>query len=430
MILNAVKLPEYKDSAEKKTETPPLPAKVIISLSQNIGAPCEPLVKIGDNVLTGQMIGDSNALISVPVHSSVTGTVEDEVKILSVDGRVSRALVIKTAPLNKMHESIKPPEITDKASFLKAVRNSGSVGLGGAGFPTYVKLSFDKSKTPVNTLIINAAECEPFVTGDYREIMENSRNVFEGIELVMKHLEIPKAVIGIEKDKPKAIALLSDIIKEKNADGITIKPLPLKYPQGAEKILIYQTTGKTIKEGELPLHSGCLVLNVSTVSFLAEYMKTGVPLITRRLTIDGDIVNNAKNIFVPVGTPLEELIKSANLRKTPDRIVFGGPMMGFSAYDMQTPVTKTTGAVLFFGEFNKTTESACIRCGKCIHVCSMNLSPYELNTAYDANNIPLLRRLKVNLCMSCSACSFVCPAKRNICEKNQLAKQLLKENKS
>ncbi|MCL1788977.1 MAG: RnfABCDGE type electron transport complex subunit C, partial [Oscillospiraceae bacterium] len=379
----------------------------------------------------GQMIGDSNALISVPVHSSVTGTVVDEIQILSIDGKVSRALVINTDTINKMHESVKPPEVTDKTSFLKAVRNSGSVGLGGAGFPTYAKLSFDKSKNSVNTLIINAAECEPFVTGDYREIMENTRNVLEGIELVMKYLEIPKAVIGIEKDKPKAISLLSEILNEKGSDKISIKQLPLRYPQGAEKILIYQTTGKTIKEGELPLHCGCVVLNVSTVSFLSEYMKTGIPLITRRLTIDGDVVNNAKNVFVPVGTPLEELIKLANLRKTPDRIVFGGPMMGFCAYNMQTPVAKTTGAVLFFSDFHEkqTKESACIRCGKCIHVCSMNLSPYELNTAYDANNVTLLKKLKVNLCMSCSACSFVCPAKRNICEKNQLAKQLLKENR-
>jgi electron transport complex protein RnfC len=432
MILNAVRLPTYNASAEKKTETPPLPSKVIISLWQSMGAPCEPLVKKGDYVLTGQIIGNSDALISVPVHASVTGTVADETQVLGADGRLSRAIVINTDNISKTHEDIKPPVITDRKSFLTAVRNSGSVGLGGAGFPTYAKLSFDSAKTPVETLIINAAECEPFITGDYREIMENSDDVLEGIELVMKYLEIPKSIIGIEKDKPKAIKLLGRLLKERGLDNrITIKRLPLKYPQGAEKILIYQITGKLIKEGELPLHSGCVVLNVSTVSFLAEYMRTGVPLITRRLTIDGDIVNNAKNMFVPIGTPLEEMIKLANLRKVPDRIVFGGPMMGCCVYDLQTPVTKTTGAVLFFGDYDvnrkSREESACLRCGKCIHVCSMNLNPYEINKAFDANNVPLLKKLRVNLCMSCAACSFICPAKHNVCEKNQLAKQLMKQ---
>ena len=429
MILNAVSLPVHNDSAEKPTETPALPSKVIISLSQNMGAPCEPLVKKGDRVLTGQIIGDSNALISVPIHSSVTGTVVDETQILSVDGRVSNALIINTDAVSIMHESVKPPVITDKKSFIKAVRDSGSVGLGGAGFPTYAKLSFDSAKNTVDTLIINAAECEPYVTGDYREIIEDADSVLEGIELVMKYIGIPKAVIGIEKDKPKAIELLNSLLEKRASTDITLKQLPLKYPQGAEKILIYQTTGRLIKEGELPLQSGCVVLNVSTVSFLAEYIKTGVPLITRRITIDGDAVNDAKNIFVPVGTPLEELIKFTDMRKTPDRIIFGGPMMGCTVYDLQTPVTKTTGAVLFFGDSDETRieESACIRCGKCIHVCSLNLNPYELNRAYDANNVPLLKKLHVGLCMSCGACSFVCPAKRNVCEKNQLAKRLIKK---
>jgi electron transport complex protein RnfC len=428
MILNAVRLPKFNDSAEKKTIYPPLPPKVIIGLAQSIGAPCEPLVKEGDRVLTGQIIGDSDALISVPVHASVTGTVAGETKILSIGGKFSRAIVIKTDSRQEYHPDVKPIDsVTDRKSFLKAVRDSGSVGLGGAGYPTHSKLSFDKSKTPVDTLVINAAECEPFLTGDYREIMGNNHNVLAGIQLVMKYLDIPKTIIGIEKDKPKAIKLMKKECEP--FDNISVKELPLKYPQGAEKILIYQTTGKLIREGDLPLNSGCLVLNVSTVSFIAEYIRKGIPLITRRLTIDGDIVNNAKNIFVPIGTPLDYLIEIADLRKPPDRIVFGGPMMGSSVYDLETPVTKTVGAALFFGESPKscTGESACIRCGKCIFVCSVNLDPYELNRAFDAKNVDLLKKLRVNLCMGCAACSFICPAKRNVCEKNQMAKQLIKK---
>jgi electron transport complex protein RnfC len=254
--------------------------------------------------------------------------------------------------------------------------------------------------------------------------MENGQDVLKGIKLVMKHLDIPKAVIGIERDKPKAIRLLKELTAE--FPEITVKKLPLKYPQGAEKILIYQTTGKLIKEGELPLNSGCVVLNVSTVSFLAEYVRTGVPLITRRLTIDGDIVNDAKNVFVPVGTTLEYLLGIANTRIEPDRVIYGGPMMGACVYDMDTPVTKTTGAALFFGKTTASKESACIRCGKCVHVCSLNLNPYEINRAFDLKKIDLLKKLRTNMCMSCAACSFICPAKQNVCEKNQLAKQLIK----
>jgi electron transport complex protein RnfC len=437
MILNAVKLPHFNDSAEKKTVTPALPSKVIIDLWQNLGASCEPIVKEGDRVYAGQVIGDSTALVSVPVHASVSGTVTGETQILSASGKLSNAIIIKSDGQRELHKSIAPPVLTDKVSFIKAVRDSGSVGLGGAGFPTHVKLSYDKSKTPVNTLIINGAECEPFITGDYREIMENGQKVVEGIELVMKYLDISKTVIGIEKDKPRAIKLLQELCTSKSS--ITVKQLPLKFPQGAEKILIYQTTGKVIKEGELPLHAGCLVLNVSTVSFLADYMATGVPLITRRVTIDGDIVNDAKNVFVPVGTTLEDLVKTANVSQEPDKIVLGGPMMGSCIYDTQTPVTKTTGAVLLFGDpqhslvaklksrFRTLEESACIRCGKCIHVCSMNLNPYDLNIAFDNENVPLLKKLKINLCMNCAACSYICPAKRNISERNQMAKKLIKK---
>ncbi|MCL2633244.1 MAG: electron transport complex subunit RsxC [Oscillospiraceae bacterium] len=424
MALNAVRLPHLKTSAEKKTIKLFLPQKVIISLSQNIGAPCEPLVKKGDTVLTGQVIGDSNAFVSVPIHASVSGTVTDETEILSASGKLSKAIVITTDSLQTMHKSVAPPNVTDRESFLKAVRDSGSVGLGGAGFPTHVKLSYDAKKTPVDTLIINGAECEPFITSDYREIMENTQNILDGISLVMKYLDIPRTVVGIEKDKPKAIEKLRELTA--SIPEISILPLPLKYPQGAEKILIHQTTGKLIKEGELPLNAGCMVLNISTVSFLSEYIKTGVPLIKRRLTIDGDIVNEPKNVFVPVGITLSELLKIANTRVAPDRILFGGPMMGSCVYDMNTPVTKTTGALLLFGNSKIHKESACIRCGKCIHVCSMNLSPIELNIAFDRNNVELLKKLRVNLCMNCAACSYICPAKRNVSEKNNMAKGLLR----
>ncbi|MDR0197956.1 MAG: RnfABCDGE type electron transport complex subunit C [Oscillospiraceae bacterium] len=424
MILNTVRLPHFDASADKKTVKLPLPKKVIISLSQSIGASCEPLVKKGDAVLTGQLIGDSDAFVSVPVHASVSGTVTGETEILSVNGRLSRAVVIHTDSLQKICEDLKPPVINNKESFLKAIRGSGSVGLGGAGFPTHVKLSFDSKKTPVDSLIINGAECEPYITSDYREIIENSQNIANGIKLVMKYLEIPTAIIGIERDKPLAIERMREIVA--NNPEINVKPLSLRYPQGAEKILIYKTTGRTVREDERPYSAGCLVLNISTVAFIAEYVKTGIPMIKRRLTIDGDIVNKAVNVSVPIGTTLSELLQSADARIIPDRVIFGGPMMGSCVYDPDTPVGKTTSALLLFGNSKLKKESACIRCGKCIGSCSMNLSPVEINKAYDASNKPLLKKLRVGLCMNCGSCSYVCPAKRNISEKNQLAKQLIK----
>ncbi|MDR0222438.1 MAG: RnfABCDGE type electron transport complex subunit C [Oscillospiraceae bacterium] len=424
MILNTVRLPHFNASADRKTVKLPLPKKVIISLSQSIGASCEPIVKKGDEVHTGQLIGDSDAFVSVPVHSSVSGTVAGETEVLSVSGRLSRAVVINTDRLQKNCESLKPPVIENKEDFLKAVRDSGSVGLGGAGFPTHVKLSYDSKKTPVDTLIINGAECEPYITSDYREILENSQNIADGIKLVMKHLEIPSAIIGIERDKPLAIEQMREITE--NYPAVTVKPLSLSFPQGAEKILIYKTTGRIVKEDERPYSAGCLVLNISTVAFIAEYIKTGIPMIKRRITIDGDIVNKAVNVSAPIGATLSELLRSADARIIPDRIIFGGPMMGVCVYEPETPISKTTSALLLFGNSKLKKESACIRCGKCISSCSMNLSPVEINKAYDASDKALLKKLRVGLCMNCGSCSYVCPAKRNISEKNQLAKQIVK----
>jgi len=424
MFLKTVKLPHFGASAEKKTVKFPTPKKVIISLAQNIGAECSPLVQKGDKVTVGQKIGDSDAFVSVPVHASVSGTVAGETEVLAIGGRLSKAIVINSDNSQKLCPDLKPPVINSREEFLAAVRESGSIGLGGAGFPTYVKFSFDRKKTPVDTLIVNGAECEPFITSDYREMIENSAYITQGISLIMKYLEIPKAIIGIERDKPKAIELMRSLTEK--LDGVTVLPLPQRYPQGAEKILIYNVTGRFVKEGELPLTEGCLVVNVSTVSFTGEYAKTGIPLVKRRITIDGDIINKPVNAFVPVGTTLAELISFADKREEPERVIFGGPMMGSCVYSPDMPVGKTTGAMLIFGKSEIHKESACIRCAKCVGVCPMNLTPVEINRAYDAKDSDTLKKLRVNLCMNCASCSFICPAKRNISEKNQLAKQLIK----
>jgi len=425
MKLHSIKLPHFKASAEMPTLKTLSPSKVVISMSQHGGVPCTPLVKTGDEVKTGQLIGSSEAVISSPVHASITGKVTGITDVINIAGKRNTAVIIESSNRQELHESVKPPVINNRSDFIQAVKNSGSVGLGGAGFPTYVKLNFDPKEARIDTLLVNAAECEPYITSDYRAIIESSRELINGIKLIMKYLDIPNAHIGVESDKVKAISILSDLCGKEQ--GINVRRLPSSYPQGAEKIMIYNITGRILKEGELPMSVGCLVMNCSSVIFISEYVKTGIPLIRRRITIDGNIVNKPVNIFVPVGTQLSDIIKIANLRKQPSRVIFGGPMMGSSVYDPEMPIMKTNNAVLFFdGTAAGTEPSPCIRCGRCVRACSLNLMPTELESAYDAKDTERLKKLKVNLCMNCGACSYVCPAKRNLSEKNQLAKIMLR----
>ena len=396
-------------------------------MSQHIGAPCEPCVAVGDYVKIGQKIGDTDAFMSAPIHASVSGTVKEIKDVMNIGGRLVKTVVITNDNKNEMFEGIKPPKVETREDFLKAVRESGSVGLGGAGFPSHVKLAFDKDKVHIDYLLLNGAECEPYITSDYHELMENTDEVLAGINLILQKLDIPEAIIGIEADKPKAIKKLQELtVKYPN---VSVKALPSAYPQGAEKVLIHTLTGRVMGEGKLPSDVGCIVMNVSTAGFIYSYIKTGVPLVKRRITVDGDIVNAPANFFVPIGTPLHCVVGFADVRKQPDRIVLGGPMMGSNAFDGDTPLGKTNNAVLLFADSKVYKETACIRCGRCVRACAVNLLPTELESAYDARDAAALEKLKVNLCMNCGACSFVCPAKRHLAEKNQLAKDFLRQEK-
>lgn len=425
MALHSIKLPHFNNAAEKESIVLPLPQKVIISMAQHVGAPCVPVVAVGDKVKIGDLIGNSDAVISAPVHASVAGTVSEIIDIMHISGKLCKSVVIENDNSNQVSDSVKPPVVTNKEEFLKAVRDSGSIGLGGAGFPSSVKLNFDRKTTPIDTLIVNGAECEPYITSDYRSFIEDGESVADGIKLIMKYMEIPNCVIGIEKDKPKAIAKMTEMLK--NDANINVQALKSAYPQGAEKTLIYSTTGRVVKEGELPMSTGCLVMNSSTIAFISKYIKTGMPMVKRRITVDGNIVNKPCNFIVAVGTPLGEIIPKVDLRCQPDKIIFGGPMMGNCVFDINTPVAKTNNAVLMFKNDKIDVTTACIRCGRCVAACSMNLAPTELEHAFDAGDKALLNKLKVNLCVNCGACTFVCPAKRNLAEKNQLAKAFLRE---
>ena len=428
MKLNSIKLPRLNGAAEMQTVRLKLPERVVIAMSQHGGVPCVPTVSVGDTVKTGQLIGDSDAVISAPIHSSVTGKIVGVTKVLNVFGKLHEALVIETSPEQVLSEEVIPPFIDSREDFIEAVKRSGSVGLGGAGFPTHVKFSYDPGTVKIDTLVVNGAECEPYITSDYRTFMEEGEKVAQGIRMIMKYLDIPRAVIGIEHDKPLAIKRMTEITSsDSNIDVIT---LPSRYPQGAEKVLIHNTLGRTIMEGELPSSVGCVVLNCSTAAFISDYLITGMPLISRRLTFDGNAVNKPMNVTVPIGTRACDIMAAADLRTQPDRALFGGPMMGISFYDTEMPITKTTNALLLFSETVRDGDTPCIRCGRCVRACSMGLMPTELEHAFDKKDTERLKKLNVNLCMNCGACSYVCPAKRNLSEKNQLAKLLLRDSVS
>lgn len=421
--LNGIHISHNKNTEDCETIDFPIPKKVIIPMQQHMGAPCTPLVKKGDTVAVGQKIGDSDAFMSAPVHSSVSGEVTAVEDFLNTNGSVCKAVHITSDGKQTKYEGIAPPEISDKQSFIAAVRESGLSGLGGAGFPTHIKLNYDPLKTPIDTLVINAAECEPYITSDYRQLMEEPADVIEGILMIQNMMGIPRCKICIEGNKPKAIKLL----KEKTAeiDAIEIITLPQMYPQGAEKVIIYSATSRIVGEGELPANQGVLVMNVSTAAFIRKYANTGIPLVSKRITLDGSaMTKNQGNYIVPIGTPVSELLDFTGA-ENPQKVLYGGPMMGITLYDTAQPVIKNTNAILAFKDVYTPKITDCIRCGTCIRTCPLKLSPVQIEAAYKQKNVEMLKKLKVTLCMNCGCCTYACPAHRNLAETNQLAKALI-----
>ena len=419
--LNGIKLKHRKNTENSQTVDFPVPAEVILPMSMHMGAPCQPLVKKGDTVKVGQKIGDCDAPFSAPIHSGVSGTVIAVTDYQTAMGAVCKAVRIQTDGQQTVSEDVKPPVVTDKESFLKAVRESGACGLGGAGFPTHIKLN---PKTPIDTLIVNAAECEPYITADYREMIECPEDIIGGINLVKSMLGIKQAKLAIEANKPEAIKNLTEMAA--NDDTIDIITLPSAYPQGAEKVIIYNSTGRIVMEGQLPSDQGVIVINVSTVAFLYRYMQTGMPLVTRRLTIDGNAVGEPKNVRAVIGTPFIELLKFCKTDiESVRKLIGGGPMMGMSIPDMNMPVVKTSNALLAIKTYDERKTSSCIRCGRCVNVCPLGLMPAEIDRAYRIRNIQELKDLKVLMCMNCGSCTYVCPANRKLAETNQLAKALI-----
>lgn len=428
MKIKGIKVPHKKHTAGSVPERIAVPKLVTIPMSMHIGRPAKPVVKRGDEVKVGQLIAEADGYISSPVHSSVSGKVQKIDEMTTAMGSKVPVVIIETDGLQEVSETVQPPDVHDLTSFVDAVRQSGSVGLGGAGFPTFVKLSFNNDLSVVDAVVINAAECEPYITSDTRTMLDRTDEIFEGIALLKKYLKVNRYIIGVEANKPEAIKKAQELAAK--TEGVEVHVLPSVYPQGGEKVLVYNTLGRLIPKGGLPLDVGVVVINVTTLAFIARYVKTGMPLVEKCLTVDGSAVKEPKNVIAPIGTPISDVLEAAGgCKGAPAKVLYGGPMMGIAVPDLSAPILKNTNAIIAMDEKEarppKTTP--CINCGACLTHCPLKLDPREIARAYKKNEPEDLKTLCVDLCMECGCCSYVCPAKRHLVQTNKLAKAVLRD---
>ncbi len=434
-FLGNTRIPHHKGTAAMSPVRMTPPAQVLISLEQHIGAPAVPVVKVGDTVKVGQLIAEAGGYVSSPIYSSVSGTVTKIEPQLRFSGKTVDAIRIESDGQMEAYEGIVPPTVTDADSLLNAVRASGVVGLGGAGFPTAVKFDALK-KGCIHTIILNGAECEPYITSDARTMLDDSAWMVEGVELLQRYFpEVKNYIIGIEANKPECIHKMTETFNGNAA--VSVRSLPVRYPQGAEKVIIYNTTGLIVPEGKLPADVGVLVTNVTTLTAIAKYVKTGMPLVERCVTVDGSAIRNPQNVIVPIGTAIQDIIDFAGgFSQDPGKIILGGPMTGSAVYSLDEPTLKTTGSIIALSPKDSVDLpiSPCIHCGRCVDACPLSLVPTAFLKAMDMENtderMAFLDEHSLNLCMSCGCCSFVCPANRPLTENIRMAKTLLKDYKA
>ena len=433
-LLHGVHVPHRKNTDQLAPVSMPAPSTVTIPMSMHIGAPAKPVVKVGDLVKVGTLIAEAGGFVSAPIHASVSGKVTKITDYLLSSGTTVPAVVIESDGEMIPAETVIPPVVNSRESLLEAIRNSGVVGLGGAGFPTHVKFNVDPDR--IEYLVINGAECEPYVTSDTRTMLDRVADMKRALLAMNEYYGIKDIVIGIENNKKAAIKSMMSLMKEMAAEGkcrFTVKVLPAVYPQGGEKVLIYHTVGRTVPVGKLPIDVGCIVVNCTTLAAIGSYLETGMPLVAKCVTVDGGAVKEPKNAIVPIGTAMADVFDfCGGLTETPDKVVYGGPMMGITVPDTTAPILKNTNAILALTkkETKLPKTTACIRCGSCLNTCPFSLSPAQIARAYDKRDAVALDDLSVNACMECGCCSFVCPANRPLVQTNKLAKQFLKEEKA
>lgn len=421
---HGVHIPDMKWlSKDKSIEIMPSPERVYISLAQHIGKPATCIVNVGDSVSRGQLIGRQDGFISSSIYSSVSGVVEDIRPIVTPQGQTQTFVVIKNDGQDTT-VYLEPIDKTDGKQIVARVGEAGLVGLGGAGFPTVVKVS---PKEPIDTLLINGAECEPYLTCDHRIMLEKTEEFVQGAKLLSVALNNAKIVVGIEENKPDAIELLSKY------DCLTVVPLKKKYPQGSEKQLIYACTKRKVGCGKLPSTTGVCVLNVQTVKQTYDAVEKNTPLYERVMTVTGKGIAQPKNVLVRNGTPYSEIIEfCGGLKDDARKIIAGGPMMGKVLPSLDGGYTKKTDSgllVLSVGEANELEPTACISCGRCAKACPMHLMPMYIDLFTSVGDYERANHYGAMNCFECGTCAYVCPAKRDIVGSVQICKQKLREMK-
>ncbi|HJC58433.1 MAG TPA: electron transport complex subunit RsxC [Candidatus Eisenbergiella intestinipullorum] len=387
---------------------------LVYPLSQHIGAPAKPVVKKGDRVLTGQKIAEADGYMSVPIFSSVSGTVKaiEPRRVVTGDNVMSIVVENDRQYEETVYPVVKPLSQLGREEILGLIKEGGVAGMGGAGFPTHVKLA-PKDPEAIEYVIANCAECEPYLTSDYRRMLEEPDSLIDGLKVILTLFPKAKGILAVEDNKPDCIRLL----KEKTAgeERISVAKLPTKYPQGSERQLIYAVTGRAIHSAQLPADAGCIVDNVDTIVAVNHAVREGKPLITRIVTVTGDAVADPQNFLVRIGTNYHELIDEAGGFVTePARIVSGGPMMGFGIFDLDVPTTRTASALLCLSKDEVGTPSACINCGRCVEACPSRLVPTLLATCAQHYDTETFLKRDGMECCECGCCSYVCPAKRQL----------------
>ena len=427
-FMNSIPVPTRKNTAGTPSVTMGDAKVVTLPMQMHIGEPAKPVVKMGDLVKVGTLIAEANGELSSPIYASVSGKVTKLADYVTASGKTVPAVVI-TSDGEMTREEFEAPVVNTREELLAAIANSGVVGLGGAGFPTHFKFDVDFEKLEV--LIVNGTECEPFITSDDHTMNERAGDIEYALKAYQNHFGIKRIIIGVGDNKKDAIAKMEEIAS--HILGAEVMEFPSTYSHGSEEAIIYHTLGKTLSSNEHPIDLGCLVTNVTTVATIGNYLKTGAPLTHRFVTVDGACVKNPQCVLAPIGVSMAELVEfCGGFVEEPHKVIVGGPMMGISVPSLDTPVTKTTSAVLALSEeqtrFPK--ETACIRCGKCTNNCPLGLAPAAIEKAYKQKDAELLQKLMVNACMECGTCSYLCPAHRPLVQTNKLAKMLLQEEQS
>ena len=428
--IGGLRLPHKKSTASSPAERMAPPASVLIPVAQHIGAPATITVGVGDEVFVGTPIAEATGFVSAPIHSSVSGKVKKIDSFRTPGGKSVPAILIESDGKMTPDPSIAPPEINTVDDFITAIGKSGLVGLGGAGFPSAVKLGALKNGQ-IDKIIVNAAECEPYITADTRTMLDRATDIAEAVAL-LRRFTSAEIIFGIEANKAECIDKMSKLFAADST--VSVVRLPSTYPQGAEKMLVYNTTDRVVPEGKLPSDVGCIVINVTSLAFIGEYVRRGMPLVEKCVTVDGSAIKSPKNVIAPVGTSIADLIEFAGgFSETPVKIMYGGPMMGITVHSTEYPIMKNTNAIVAMGEAEATPKKTvpCIHCGRCVSVCPMGLNPTAyakaMNVDDPADRASRLEAAKINLCIECGSCSFVCPSARPLVDTNRLSKFEIRE---